>query len=283
MNKILFHNSEYEDSEVVFMGVPLDYNVSFRKGSAEAADKIRDVSDSIETFSLRYNDDIEDVKICDVGNIKFDNEDNEVNFPMIYDEVSKHINNRKWLFSIGGDHSVAWPIIKAHADYHNEIAVFHFDAHADLREEYEGNYYSHATPMHKVAEYIGYENCYAFGIRSAERAELENAKAKGYNLFPLEVEKPLADAVKKLKNKKVYVTFDIDVFDPAFAPGTGTLEMNGTQPKEILNALEIIKNSGVEVIGCDIVEVAPPLDSSDMTSLLAANLIREFIINFFKE
>lgn len=183
----------------------------------------------------------------------------------------------KKLFSIGGEHLVSYPIIKAYQRQYPSLCVIQMDAHADLREDYLGETLSHATVMRQVLEYIGDKNLFQLGIRSGTRAEFQYAARKS-NLYI----NRFFDAVDEVKNaiqdRPVYITLDIDVLDPAFAPGTGTTEAGGITSRELLRTLHALAD--LNVVGFDMVEISPPYDQGDNTSILGAKMIREALLAY---
>ena len=173
-------------------------------------------------------------------------------------------------------------MLEAVYEKYSDLAVIHFDAHTDLRTDYEGEPYSHATPIRKIADTIGPNNVYSFGIRSGLKEELQWAKENGMHISLFEVLEPLKQVLPTLKGRNVYVTIDIDVLDPAHAPGTGTVDAGGITPKELLASIHEIARSEVNVVGFDLVEVAPVYDHSEITVNTAAKLIREMILGWVK-
>src|SRR5690606_18446595 len=142
--------------------------------------------------------------------------------------------------------------------------LIHIDAHADLREQYEGEPLSHSTPVRKAVELMGGRNVYQFGIRSGTREEFRFAR-QHIHFFPFDVLEPLRRVLPELSGRPVYVTIDIDVLDPSAAPGTGTAEAGGITSRELLEAVHAISRSGARVVGADLVEVAPVYDPSEQT------------------
>ena len=139
---------------------------------------------------------------------------------------------------------------------------------------------SHSTPIRKVCDLV-VENVYSFGIRSGMKEEFEWAKV-GMNLYKFDVLEPLKEVLPKLAGRPVYVTIDIDVLDPAHAPGTGTLEAGGITSKELLDSIVAIANSNINVVGADLVEVAPVYDHSDRTPVAASKFVREMLLGWVK-
>jgi agmatinase len=190
----------------------------------------------------------------------------------------KLVQDGKLPFMMGGEHLVTVPCVRAvHAKYGDELLLLQFDAHADLREDYLGNPLSHAAAMQRCLDFLPAKNLYQFGIRSGTAEEYQMGKER-CNLFPHEVLRPLQQVLPTLGNRPVYITIDIDVMDPAFAPGTGTPEPGGIHSREMIDAILAMK--GLNVVGFDVVEVAPGLDHSDRTVVLGAKLIREAILAF---
>ena len=169
------------------------------------------------------------------------------------------------------------PVIKAMAKKYPDLAILHFDAHADLRQEFVGEQNSHATVMRYASELLGDKRLYQFGIRSGVKDEMEYAKIHT-NLYLDQVLEPLAQVIAEWDDRPVYISIDIDVVDPAFAPGTGTPEPGGCTSKELIKALLMM--SKLPVVGMDIVEVLPMVDQSQRTAILAAKLVREAILAF---
>ncbi|MTD30886.1 agmatinase [Planomicrobium sp. YIM 101495] len=272
----------YEESKAVLYGMPMDWTVSYRPGSRFGPNKIREVSIGLEEYSPYLDRELDDVKFFDAGDIPLPFGNPEKSLLEIATFVRKVLADGKIPVGMGGEHLVSLPVMKAVADHHEDLAIIHFDAHTDLREHYEGEEYSHSTPIRKIAEYIGPHNVYSFGIRSGMKEEFDWAKANGMHISKFEVLKPLKEILSTLAGRPVYVTIDIDVLDPAHAPGTGTVDAGGITSRELLEAIHAIASSGVNVAGFDLVEVAPVYDHSDQTANTASKLIREMILGWVK-
>jgi agmatinase len=256
------------DADALIVGFPIDGNVSFRPGAGQAPPGIRAFSEEIETWSPRARRDLEDLKLVDLGD--------HGDWDGITDVVGRALGaswtgaKRPLLVSMGGDHSVTPPIVRAVAPLVNELAVIGFDAHMDLRKEYPGE---HACTYRRLAD-RGHD-CYVFGLRSGERSEWEDAPhVLAYHSSKVDVDV----AIERIGTRPVYVTLDIDVIRSGEAPGTGTPEPGGPSFDDVLEALEKLET--LDVVGFDIVEVAPPLDPSGITQAAAAVLIREAILRF---
>lgn len=269
--------SNFEVAEKVLIGAPMDYTVSFRTGSRMAPMQIRLVSDLLEEYSFYQDKHISDAKFFDAGDVILPIGNVIESLNRIEEAVDLILQAGKKPFILGGEHLVTYPVIKAMSKYYKDLVVIQFDAHADLREDYCGEDLSHATVMRKVANIIGPENLYQFGIRSGTEEEFKFGR-KYTNFFPDEVLPALRKVLPTLHGKKVFISLDIDVVDPAYAPGTGTLEAGGISSREMITAIH--EMAQLDIVGMDLLEVSPPNDVSDMTSILAAKIIREALIAY---
>jgi agmatinase len=266
----------YDESKSVMLGVPMDFTSSFRPGSRFAPQKIREVSYCLEEYSVYLDKRIDEALFYDCGDLDLPFGDTSKSIEIIQSAVMEIINDEKFPLFIGGEHLITLPVLRClYNKYGNELAVLHFDAHADLREGYLGVPDSHASVMRRACEFIPGRNIYQFGIRSGEKNEFEFAE-KNTNMFRFEVLKPLQEVISQMGKRPVYVTLDIDVLDPAYANGTGTPEPGGITSKELFEAVYLLE--GLNLIGFDLVEVCPPYDQSDRTAVTAAKVIREVLI-----
>ncbi|MGP4081639.1 agmatinase [Pseudalkalibacillus sp. R45] len=281
-NVFIKSHPSFEDSEAVIYGMPMDWTVSFRPGSRFGPAKIREVSLGLEEYSPYMDRELEEVRFYDAGDMPLPFGNPQRSIDMIEEYVGKILDVGKFPLGIGGEHLVSWPIFKALHKKYEDFAVIHIDAHTDLREDYEGEPLSHSTPIRKACELIGPENVYSFGIRSGMKEEFQYAKESGMYLAKFDVAEPLKTVLPKLAGRNVYVTIDIDVLDPAHAPGTGTAEAGGITSKELLEAIVLIAKSDVKVIGADLVEVAPVYDHSEQTPIAASKFIREMLLGWVK-
>ncbi|TWT03483.1 agmatinase [Planomicrobium sp. CPCC 101079] len=272
----------YEESKAVLYGMPMDWTVSYRPGSRFGPNKIREVSIGLEEYSAYLDRELEDVKFFDAGDIPLPFGNPEKSLLEIETYIHTLLNDGKIPMGMGGEHLVSLPVMKAVASKYEDLAIIHFDAHTDLREHYEGEEYSHSTPIRKIADHIGPSNVYSFGIRSGMKEEFQWAKENGMHISMFEVLEPLKEILPTLAGRPVYVTIDIDVLDPAHAPGTGTVDAGGITSRELLASIHAIAASDVNVVGFDLVEVAPVYDHSDQTANTASKLIREMILGWVK-
>lgn len=281
-NVFIKSHPNYEESSAVLYGMPMDWTVSFRPGSRFGPTRIREVSIGLEEYSPYLNRELEEVKYFDAGDIPLPFGNPEKSLAEIEKFVKQVLADGKVPIGMGGEHLVSLPVMKAVYEKYNDLAIIHFDAHTDLRTDYEGEPYSHATPIRKIAEHIGPKNVYSFGIRSGLKEEFIWAKENGMHISKFEVLEPLKQVLPTLAGRNVYVTIDIDVLDPAHAPGTGTVDCGGITSKELLASIHAIAGSDVNVVGFDLVEVAPIYDTSEMTANTASKLIREMILGWVK-
>jgi agmatinase len=279
-NVFIKSHPSFEESEAVIYGMPMDWTVSYRPGSRFGPSRIREVSIGLEEYSPYLDKELEEVKYYDAGDIPLPFGNPQRSIDMIEEFIDQVLEAGKYPLGMGGEHLVSWPVMKAVYKKYPDLAIIHMDAHTDLRENYEGEPLSHSTPIRKIAELIGPENVFSFGIRSGMKEEFQWAKENGMHISKFEVLEPLKKILPKLAGRPVYVTIDIDVLDPAHAPGTGTVDAGGITSKELLGAIHEIAKSDIKVVGSDLVEVAPIYDSSEQTANTASKLIREMILGW---
>jgi agmatinase len=267
-------NDNFENSSIVFLGLPFDGTSSFRSGSRFAPNEVRRISDGIESYSPYFDVDLEDVSFYDAGNVEV----TVSNFAKFSKETQKRVTSflkqDKKVLSVGGEHLVTLPLVTSYAKQYKDLKIIHFDAHADLREEYLGEKLSHATVIKRCCDIVGSENVYQFGIRSGTKEEFEFGKNNtNFNPFNLN---SLKNYTKELTNFPIYLTIDLDVLDPSIFPGTGTPEPGGVTFNELLDAIKTL--SGLNIVGVDLVELSPDYDNSGVSSIVTAKLIRECLI-----
>ena len=281
-NVFIKSKQNYEKAQAVIYGMPMDWTVSYRPGSRFGPQRIREVSIGLEEYSPYLDRELDDVNYFDAGDIPLPFGNAAKSLELIGDYIRQLLQDGKIPVGMGGEHLVSWPVMKAVADKYDNLAIIHMDAHTDLRVEYEGEPLSHSTPIRKIAEYIGPKNVYSFGIRSGMKEEFDWAKENGMQIAKFEVLEPLKEVLPTLEGRPVYVTIDIDVLDPAHAPGTGTVDCGGITSRELLASIHAIANSGVNVVGFDLVELAPIYDQSEQTANTASKLMREMLLGWIK-
>lgn len=266
----------YEDSHIVLFGAPFDSTTSYRPGTRFAARTMRAESYGLETYSPYQDLDLEDARVFDGGDLELPFGDTARALGMIRDFAVEVLTDGKLPFLIGGEHLVSLPAIEAAAEKYPDLAVIHFDAHTDLREEYLGNRLSHASVMRRVWDNLGDGRIHQFGIRSGERAEWQWARA-GHTSLHAFTFTGLSDAIAAVRGRPIYLTIDLDVLDPSVFPGTGTPEAGGVTFIELMKAaLSVIR--GCRVVACDMVELSPPLDASGASTATALKLLREMLL-----
>jgi len=271
-------SDDYASARAVLWGIGQDFTTSYRPGTRFGPGRIREASHGIEEFSFHSQKCLTEVSFFDLGDVAVVFGDVKESLDRAEQVARRLFADGKLSFMMGGEHLVTLPVVRAaHERWGDDLVLLQFDAHADLREEYLGNPLSHATVMRRCLDFLPSKNLYQFGIRSGTREEYAFG-SKECNLFPHEVLAPLKRVIPTLGSRPVYVTIDIDVMDPAFAPGTGTPEPGGISSREMIDA--IMAMAGLNVVGFDVVEVAPGLDPTDRTAVLAAKLIREALLAF---
>lgn len=268
-----------EEADVVVFGIPFDEGVSYRSGASEGPSVLRENTFTSTPYTENFQS-IEDLLVVDSGDFRTDNRDEL--FEEIADYVRKLVEKGIFFTAIGGDHSVTIPIEKGiDRAVVEEFGIVHIDAHFDLCHSLGGDFLSHGSVQRRALELKNIsstDNIYFVGIRSIEPDEyqfMKKNKLQVYNAkscHKLGMEKVAKDVVAAMENyNKVYITIDIDSLDPAFAPGTGTPQFGGLYSRQLLDLLEILFER-LNVIGFDLVEVAPKLDES-LTSMFAARKI----------
>ena len=275
-------NNEYNESKVVIFGAPFDSTTSFRPGTRFASAVMRNESFGIETYSPYQDKDLEDINVFDAGDLELSFGNSESALKDIEDMATEVLKDGKIPFMIGGEHSVTLGTVRAVAEKYPDLHIIQFDAHTDLRDDYLGQKYSHASVIRRCWDIVGDGRIFQFGIRSGERSEWEFAKKHlnttkfnfGNNFDELD------KAIEKLEGKPVYFTLDLDVLDPSEFPGTGTPEAGGVTFTELHKAIE--KISKLNIVGLDMNELSPIYDQSGQSTALACKLLREILLFVYK-
>jgi agmatinase len=251
---------------ITLLGCPLDATSSFRGGTKFAPESIRKASWNLETYSPYLKRDLEDLIFHDAGNLELRPGNLEYSLELIENAVIELAGKGRKVLVLGGEHLVTYPILKAMKRSFGEMQIVHFDAHCDLRDDYEGQKLSHATVMKRVKELGGWE-ILQIGIRSGTRKEFEE-------LLP--IDSPESLAARLNRNTPVYVTFDMDVLDPSLVAGVTTPEPGGLSFREVMEYFSVL--DGRNIIGADIVELAPDYDTTFVSSISASKIAREMIM-----
>jgi len=268
-------DSDYEKSNTVIFGAPYDGTSSFRPGSRFAASRIRIDSYGLETYSPYLDKDLLTKHVHDAGDLDFVFGNRDLVLSNIKEFATNLIKDNKKPLMIGGEHLVTLPVVEAVHNKFNDLIILHFDAHTDLREDYMGEKFSHATVIKRVWELLGDNRIYQFGIRSGLKAEFDWAEAGHTNLNKFGYE-TLDKVIDIVKDKPVYVTIDLDVLDPSIFPGTGTPEPGGISFTDMMTIIK--KLSNLNIVGADVVELAPDYDSTGVSTAVASKIIREMLL-----
>jgi len=269
-------DSDYGSADVVLYGAPFDGTTSYRPGARFGPRAIRGESYGIETYSPYQDRDLAELAVMDSGDVELPIGDVGGSLEAIYRRAKGILADGKLPFMLGGEHLATLPAVRAAAESHPDLRVVHFDAHADLRDDYLGVRLSHASVMRRCWELLGDGRVFQFGIRSGDRAEFEFAASGHVAMRRFDFEW-LDVTLEALKGKSVYLTIDLDVMDPSAFPGTGTPEPGGVGFLELMRAATAVAR-GANVVGCDLVELSPPLDPSGISTAAACKLVREMLL-----
>ncbi len=260
--------TNYDEAEIVLIGMPYDCTCSNRPGTRFAPQQVRVESVGIETYSPYFDFDIANKPFFDAGDLEFPFGNAEKTLKIIEENTDCIYNDGKKILGIGGEHLLTLAEIKSIRKKYKDLAVIQFDAHTDLREEYLGEKLTHSGVMYRIAKIVGYDSIAQIGIRSGQKEEFDFM-----NKYHTLVKSPLE--LDKFKNRPVFLTIDVDVLDPSLMPGTGTPEAGGMTYIELINMLKCIKD--FNIIGADIMELAPDIDPTKVSTATACKLIREVL------
>ncbi len=271
--------SSFEDARAVIFGAPFDGTTSFRPGTRFGPAAIRGESDGIETYSPYQNRDLEDINVFDSGDLYFPFGNPSAVLEMIEARTQEILDADKMPVMLGGEHLVTLGAVRAMVKKYPDLHIIHFDAHADLRDDYLGETLSHASVLRRSWDLVGDGRIHQFGIRSGERAEFEFA-FEHTDFHPFNV-KDVLDVVLGLGSEvPVYVTVDLDVLDPSLFSGTGTPEAGGIFFPDLEEALLALE--ALNVVGFDINELSPHYDASGVSTAVACKVLREMLLAYVK-
>ena len=269
-------DSEYENADIVLFGAPFDSTTSFRPGARFGCSAIRHESFGLETYSPYQDRDLTDCRIFDSGDLELCFGKSELALQDIENRASEILNDSKLPVLIGGEHLVTLGSVRAVYKKYPDLHIIHFDAHADLRNDYLGAELSHACVMRRCYEILGDNKIHQFCIRSGEKSEFSFAEQHtDMHKFSFDGLDKLAENLKQSQTP-VYFTIDMDCLDPSVFSGTGTPEAGGVQFSQLLEA--IIKVSKTNIVGADINELAPMLDISGASTAVACKVLRELLL-----
>ena len=277
----------YQDA-VHLLGFEFDGTACFRKGTKAGPDALRLVSDGIESYSPYLDADIEDVRFYDLGNLSTliqasgdAHADIEKQWQKATDDYTSQFGaidlkkHKVKTLTLGGEHSISYAPVKTYLQQYNDLVLLHLDAHADLRDGYLGFHYSHASIIRRVHDHFGENHALIqYGIRSGTREEYQWMQA---NKTLKESRAAFLQAVSEVDDRRpIYLTLDLDYFDPSYFPGTGTPEPGGEDFHSFVSLCKILKDK--RFVGCDVVELSPEIDSTGNSDVFAAKVVRELIL-----
>jgi len=272
--------------DACFVGIPMDIGASNRAGTRHGPRQIRAESCLIRPYNMATRAaPFDSLMVADIGDVAIDTFNLPKCVDIITDAYRKIIAKGCRPLTLGGDHTLTYPILRAMADKYGPVGLIHVDAHADINENMFGEKIAHGTPFRRAVEdkLLDTKRCIQIGLRATGYAadDFDWPRQQGFRVVQAEEcwhksLTPLMDEVRKQMGKgPVYLSFDIDSLDPAFAPGTGTPEIGGLTT---IQGIEIIRGAwGLDLIGCDLVEVSPPYDPTGNTALTGANLLFEML------
>lgn len=270
-------DSSYDKASVVLFGAPFDSTTSFRPGARFGPSAIRHESFGLETYSPYQDKDLSDYSIFDGGDLELCFGSSEQALDDIQMCAEEILNDGKLPLLIGGEHLVTLGAVRAVARKYPDLHIIHFDAHADLRDEYLGAHLSHAAVIRRCHDILGDGKIHQFCIRSGERDEFKFAKLHtDMHRFNFNGLTELCSELSEL-NTPIYFTIDLDCLDPSVFCGTGTPEAGGVNFIELLQA--ILAVSKLNIVGADINELAPMLDSSGASTAVACKVLRELLLS----
>jgi agmatinase len=268
---------------VVLYGIPFEGRVNQRKGAGLGPGAIRRASDLIETYAPALGLDLADLALADAGDVPVPDVEPRVALAAVRTELEGALDPRQRWVVLGGDHTITAPVVEVALRHYPDLRVVQFDAHPDLRRQFLGESWNYASAMSRVLDRLPADRLYQIGLRTGDREEW--APPRGSHVYPgwaSPVPQAAAQVAAAAAGHPLYVTIDIDVLDPAVAPGTGSPEPGGIAVGELLSALRHLGHGGAtRVIGFDLVEVSPIWDPTGRTSITAATIVREAILTWW--
>lgn len=271
-------DASYEEAELVIFGAPFDGTTSFRPGTRFGPAAARQEFYGLETYSPYQDEDLEDRNLFDSGDLEFPFGNKERVLESIYEHTQTIVNDGKKPFMVGGEHLVTYPAVKAVAEKYPDLHILHFDAHADLRDDYMDEPFSHATVLRRCWDILGDDRIFQFGIRSGSKEEIYWGKSHVTTEFFSA--QTFTEVINGLKGKPIYLTVDLDVLDPSVFSGTGTIEPGGLTFKEFMDC--IVQLNTLNVVGADVVELSPHYDATGVSTAVACKAIREIVLAMTK-
>lgn len=264
---------ELAGADVALLGVPYDGTTSFRPGARSGPDALRQVSSGLESYSPERDLDLDDLTLADLGNLEIGHGAPRPVLEALTAGVRHILDAGALPLVLGGEHSITPGAVRAVAERYPDLAIVQLDAHADLRADYLGERDNHACAMRRCLDVVGSERMLQVGIRSGTREEFQELRSTGRLVAPRA--DALREALERIEGP-IYLTVDLDVFDPALLPGTGTPEAGGIDWPTFAALLDVL--SSRQIVAADVVELAPQLDPTGCSSVLAAKVVREIAL-----
>ncbi|MEO0402351.1 MAG: agmatinase [Pseudomonadota bacterium] len=279
-------SNELQKLDVAVLGIPMDIGTSWRSGTRFGPRQVRSESSMIRPYNLQTGAaPFDSLQVADIGDLAINTFSLSDSLRIIAESYDAILNFDAVPMAIGGDHSITLPILRAMAKRHGPVALVHIDAHADVNDEMFGERETHGTVFRRAYEegLIQPAKTYQIGLRGTgyTAEDFSEAAAWGFQqfiapeLWGRDLSNLGAEIRRDIGDAPTYVTYDIDSLDPAFAPGTGTPEIGGLTTPQAMQLIRALR--GINVIGCDMVEVSPPYDTTGNTALTAANLMFELL------
>lgn len=268
-----------EAAKGLILGLPLDDTGSFRPGCRFGPAAVRQLSRALEEYSIAMDRTLEQLSFADAGDLVLTPGDTKASVRTISRAVSAVVGADKIPFLLGGEHTITLAAVEGCMEHLDSLTVLYLDAHADLRPSYMDLPLSHASVAYHLQQLPGV-TVYQFGIRSAEQNELSHIPDG--HCFPLTLYEPLKRILPLLGGKPLYLTLDLDVVDPAFAPGVGSPEPGGIAAGDLLQIFPLLQPLRKQIVAFDLVEICPPYDHSSITALLGAKIVREALLAFLQ-
>ncbi|WP_235216180.1 agmatinase [Ruegeria halocynthiae] len=275
-----------EGLDACFVGIPMDIGASNRSGTRMGPRAIRAESVLMRPFNMATGAaPFDKMQVADIGDVAINTFDLKKTVDIITEAYDEILGHDCVPLTLGGDHTLTYPVLRAIAKKHGPVALIHVDAHADINDEMFGEKIAHGTPFRRAFDdgLLQNDKVFQIGLRGTgyEPDDFNWARKQGWTVTPAEecwhksLTPMMEEIRKKIGDTPVYLTFDIDGLDPAYAPGTGTVEMGGLTT---IQGLEIVRGcKGLNLVGCDLVEVSPPYDRDGSTALIGSNLLYEML------
>lgn len=272
--------------DVAVLGIPMDIGTSWRSGTRFGPKQVRSESAMIRPYNIQTGAaPFDGLQVADIGDLAINTFSLSDSLRIIAESYGAILNHSVVPMAIGGDHSITLPILRAVAAKHGPVALVHVDAHADVNDEMFGERETHGTVFRRAYEegLITPEKTYQIGLRGTGYTAEDFTEAAGWGfqqflaseLWGRDLSTIGAEIRRDIGDAPTYITYDIDSLDPAYAPGTGTPEIGGLSTAQAMQLIRSLR--GLNVVGCDLVEVSPPYDTSGNTALVGANILFELL------